>query len=77
MTSLTDNEKAVLSALAKGYSTATHWLSVPLGNGNNTAKTRRFLKRLESKGLVQGISATQSFGGVRWWKITDEGRSQL
>lgn len=77
MTSLTDREKAVLAELVGGHPTATHWLSDSLGYGKNTAKTRLFMKKLERKGLVEGLSASQSLGGVRWWKITDSGRTQL
>lgn len=70
---------AALRYLSDGYSTATWLIARACGfdrvNGcRATARARNILKTLERHGYVAGIRA--SWGSdVRWWKITDAGRS--
>lgn len=67
---------AVLAQVGKAPGPiATHWMDRAAGCPGDTARTRRLLKRLEARGLVEGVSC--GGGSVRWWKITDAGMSAI
>jgi len=42
---------------------------------NQTARTNRFMHKLRAAGLVEGLDGRH--GGIRWWRITDAGRTFL
>lgn len=67
---------AVLKRLGDSGGTATHWLDTAAGSPGDTGKTRRFLKRLERVGFVEGIAASRS-GRVFCWKRTEKGATFL
>lgn len=72
---LTDPERIALDRVGDSDgSIATHWIAKRLGT--DCAKARRILKRLEKRGLVEGVAAPRS-GLVFWWKITAAGRQAL
>lgn len=72
---LTDAERIALDRVADSEgSIATHWIAKRLGT--DCAKARRILKRLEKRGLVEGVAAPRS-GLVFWWKTTTAGRQAL
>lgn len=42
---------------------------------NPTARTNRFMHKLREAGLAEGVDGRH--GGIRWWRITDAGRTFL